>query len=139
MVFYAYAKNNLDDVTYRYLITATNLETLDAWWRVVSGKNIGFARVTPQFYTFSAANTLPPTTVENANYAPQFMNLMIFTLLNDRDGRVFSLFTNQPVSDHVSGGTFYIRSQSDPALFWYVTSDGKVYGSTSDRTRFLSE
>jgi len=136
MVFYAYAKNNLDDVTYRYLITATSLEVLDGWWRAISTKNIGFARVTPEFYTFSAANTLPPTTVENANYAPQFLNLLIFTLLNDRDGRIFSLFPPQQFSDHVSGGTFYIRSKSDQGLFWYVTSDGKVYGSTTNRTRF---
>jgi len=136
MVFYAYAKNNLDDITYRYLITATSLEVLDEWWRVISGKNIGFARVTPEFYTFSASVVLPPTTVENANYAPQFLNLLMFTLLNDRDGRIFSLFPPQHPSDHVSGGTFYIRSKSDPEMFWYVTSGGNVYASSSNRTRF---
>jgi hypothetical protein len=80
------------------LITAPSLEVLDAWWRAISDKDIGFNRVTPDFYTFSSL-----TTIQNPNYAPQFFDKLIFTIMND--SRVFKPFPPQEFSNHISGAT----------------------------------
>ncbi|KAE8146503.1 hypothetical protein BDV25DRAFT_162321 [Aspergillus avenaceus] len=64
------------------------------------------------------------------------MNKLIFTLCDDVGGRQWHPFWNGNVVDHKSGNTFYIRSKSDPRVFW-DEYQGKIYASQQGRTRFV--
>jgi hypothetical protein len=84
--------------TYRYVLTAPNVETIDEWWRAVSSTTgYGFQRLSTDFYTYKDSNWY--------NAKPEFDTRLLWTLLNDSGGRTQPLFTNISRSDPVSGNT----------------------------------
>ncbi|KAI5818060.1 hypothetical protein BZA77DRAFT_386425 [Pyronema omphalodes] len=150
-LFYAYAKNESDHWSYRYIITFASRAVADEWWRAVqdsiSDSYKTFAdikRVTPQFYTHKPSVGNIPNTVIDAKCAPKFLGKVFFTLLNDHDGRILSIAPPIDVTDHVSGKTYYIRSKGEPGKYWYLanerlsddTSRQVVQLSSTGRTRF---
>lgn len=97
-------QKELDDWSYRYLITAPTMEVVDEWWRVVSAKYKAPKRIQPDFYLHSSGEFNLSTSIQAGQVASDFLNKMIFTLLEDRDGRIQSTFFNYyPLSDHISG------------------------------------
>ncbi|KAJ3815790.1 hypothetical protein EV368DRAFT_36197 [Lentinula lateritia] len=144
-LFYAYAKNIRDDWSYRYIIAFESRQVSDEWWRAVTAsvdngylRFAGVKRLSAQWYTHDpAANAFIHETINDPKCAPQFLGKVMFTLLNDRDARALSVSPVLNFTDHVSGGTFFIRSTLRPELFWYYHPDiGQILSSTSRRTRF---
>ncbi|KAG5644896.1 hypothetical protein DXG03_007448 [Asterophora parasitica] len=143
-LFYAYAKNILDDVTYRYLITFASRDVADAWFRLVTDSVAGgyqrFAsvqRVTQQFYTHNPAQGNIPDTITDTKVALELRGKVFFTLLNDRDGRIQSIIPVLNYAENVNGSSFYIRSVPQPDTYWYYdTSRNLVVASRERRTRF---
>ncbi|KAI1087887.1 hypothetical protein F5B19DRAFT_496908 [Rostrohypoxylon terebratum] len=127
MVFYAFVKNTTHEPTWRYILAAPDADTIDEWWRVISKKDIGYKRLSPDFYTYSQGYPY--------DAAPEFTSRIMFTLLNDRDCRILSLFPHQERTD-VRINSFFIRSKSKPSLFWWVNSTGSLAASTKYRSRF---
>ncbi|KAF8073419.1 hypothetical protein FPV67DRAFT_1736772 [Lyophyllum atratum] len=142
-LFYAYAKNINDDWSYRYLITFATRDVADTWFRAVSDSAAAgyqrFAsvqRVTPQFYTHNRGHGNIPDTITDPKVAQSLQGKIFFTLLNDRDGRIFSVIPVFDYTDHLSGGSFYIRSIAQPDTYWYYDFHNYVLISRDRRTRF---
>lgn len=142
MVFYAYLKYKKTTDTFRYVLAAPSVEVLDEWWRKVSSLDLEFERLSPEWYTYN--QTSVESTLTNAAQAPEFLNKIMVQLQNDSGGRGFDTFPKQHFTNHISGQTFFIRSKSDPSLFWYVEEDKSsandhVYVSKEGRTKFCIE
>ncbi|KAI0379593.1 hypothetical protein F5Y04DRAFT_126132 [Hypomontagnella monticulosa] len=117
----------LTDSAYRYIVVAPNADTMDEWWRKVSETQLDYKRHSPDFFTY--AKVKPHLVV------PDMKNMM-FTLLHDRDSRVFSTFSQQHRTDHISGKTYYIRAKGNPKVYWSQYTDGYIHASKTCRTRF---
>jgi hypothetical protein len=98
-----------NDITYRYLIVFASREVADEWWRAVTTANGGsnkfvqsLTRINPEFYTHDSGIANISTTLTDP-LGSQFRDKVIFTLLNDRDGRIFNVAPPQYITDHVSG------------------------------------
>ncbi|KAB8231999.1 hypothetical protein BDV23DRAFT_163520 [Aspergillus alliaceus] len=138
MVFYAYSKSIKDDVHWRYLITAPSLEVMDEWYRAMQkALPTGvITRQSPEFYVHDPSRVdLGRCTWTGHNIVPEFMNRMTFALLNNVDGPLYLPFYNGHVCDHRSGKCFYIRSKSDPSVFWFADANG-IHAATGKRSRF---
>jgi len=143
-LFYAYAKNATDDVTWRYLIVFPSQTVADEWWRAVqasvaSGYNrfAGVQRITNQYYTHlpNVNNGNISQTIDDPQGTPSFLGQVIFTLLNDRDGRIWNVIPVLNYTVPSSNSNFFIRSVLQPNLFWYWDG-GAIRASTARRTRF---
>ncbi|KAF4345055.1 hypothetical protein FBEOM_929 [Fusarium beomiforme] len=129
MVYYALLKYLPAEPNYRYLIAAPDADTIDEWWREASAKFDQIKRLAPDFYTFNSG-------VNGWGMAPSFDKKVMYTLLNDRDGRVMSTISQPPRTDVVSGEAYYIRSKSNPELYWFA-KEGLIYATKRGRTRFI--
>ncbi|KAJ5922522.1 hypothetical protein N7516_010225 [Penicillium verrucosum] len=129
MVFYAYAKNvsNMrDEEEWRYVIVATNMEVLDEWYRTLQERLPAGAIGRPR-------KDYQSTKV--GKETPEFDDRVKFTWLPRVDGRNYVTFYNKHVVDHISGNSFFIRSKSNPSVFWYAEND-KIRAGQQGRTRF---
>ncbi|KAI0399399.1 hypothetical protein F4802DRAFT_589744 [Xylaria palmicola] len=137
MVFYAFLKYQPSEQISRYLLAAPDAETIDEWWRAVSApskKSLGYQRLAPDFYSYTDFNNGHPSLA-----TPEFINnKIILTLLNDRDGRILSLFPDQNRTDIRSGQTYFVRSKSNPDVFWWAGTrlNSPILASTTRRSRF---
>ncbi|KAF9038145.1 hypothetical protein BJ165DRAFT_1501037 [Panaeolus papilionaceus] len=139
-VFYAYIHNILDDNTWRMLMVFSSRSVADEWWRAISESDnaTSFQRINAQFYTHNP-------NVRNMYeffYSPYFKDIngafrgkLFLTLLADRGGRDLSIIPNQEYTDHISGNWFYIRSKSNPSLYWCIINQ-RLYASEKHRTQF---
>ncbi|KAF4952246.1 hypothetical protein FGADI_6866 [Fusarium gaditjirri] len=129
MVYYAFPKWQKSEPNYRYLLAAPDAETIDEWRREASTKDPEHVkRLSPGFYSWD-------TDTQAWDLAPSFINKIIYTLLNDRDGRIISNF-NQPARvSAISGNSYYIRSKSSPDIYW-LAKGGLIYATKQGRTRF---
>lgn len=141
-LFYVYAKNINDDWSYRYLITFATRDVADAWYRAVIDSVAGgyqrFAtvqRVTSQFFTHNPGLGNIPDTITDPKVALSLRGQIFFTLLNDRDGRILSVIPILNYVDRSSGDRFYIRSVSQPDVYWFYDGS-RVVASRDRRTRF---
>jgi len=138
-LFYAYAKNINDDWSARYLITFATRDVADAWYRAVTDsvakgymRFAGVQRVASQFYTHDEHIT---DTITDAQVALHLRGQIFFTLLNDKNDRIFSIIPVLNYDDRRSGYGFYIRSVSHPDSYWYYDSL-RIVASRDRRTRF---
>ncbi|KAI6760427.1 hypothetical protein HG530_009287 [Fusarium avenaceum] len=116
---------------YRYLLAAPNAETIDEWWREASSKNVDKVhRLAPDYYSWGSD-------VQAYDLGPSFVNKIMYTLLNDRDGRIMSTFNQPERTDVVSGQSYYVRSKSNPELYWYAGGNGQIWATSQGRTRFI--
>ncbi|RGP57644.1 hypothetical protein FSPOR_11962 [Fusarium sporotrichioides] len=129
MVYYAYLKYILNEITFRYLLTAPYPETIDEWYREASATYDHVKRLAPDFYIFG-------TGTQVWDLAPSFINKIMFTKLNDRDCRVLSTISQPERTDVLSGGSYYIRSKSNPQYYWFAKS-GLIHATKQGRTRFI--
>ncbi|KAF4977609.1 hypothetical protein FZEAL_5893 [Fusarium zealandicum] len=130
MVYYALLKWQTNEYYWRYLLAAPNSETIDEWWRVVSEKDeCNFKRLAPDFYSWDKKK-------EVYDAAPEFMNRIMFSLLQERDGKIICTISQPERANVVSGGSYYIRSKSNPEYYW-LEKDGKVWSTKLGRTRFV--
>lgn len=148
MVFYAYVKQSTDTWSYRYVMAFASREVADEWWRAVSTSSVvSFAnsirRVNAQFYLHDVNQANAANSLVTAGVATEFLNKVIFLLMDDLGGRQLSVIPSPDhLVDHISGNSFFIRSQTSPYEYWYcpLLSDGKasneVYVSRNERTRF---
>jgi len=142
MVFYASLRLAGSYTVGRYLAIAPSFEVLDEWWRVMSENNLGYKRISPEWYTYPAALVPINTTLPGAK-AVQFVDKIIFNIQSDWNGLVNNTFPSQVFTDHISGNTYFIRSKSDRSLYWYVNDNaagkpsGNVFVSRQGRTKFL--
>ncbi|KAI1414512.1 hypothetical protein F5Y13DRAFT_158700 [Hypoxylon sp. FL1857] len=100
---------------------------MDEWWRKVSETQPDYKRHSPDFFTYENVNPY--------QVVPAMTNMM-FTLLYDRDSRIFCAFSQQHRTDHISGKTYYIRAKGNPKLYWSQYTNGYIYASETSRTRF---
>ncbi|KAH7109487.1 hypothetical protein B0J11DRAFT_601700 [Dendryphion nanum] len=132
MVHHAYVRTDADVNTWRFLLVAPSANVIDEWWRdVSSNKALGFTRLGPDFY--SCAQSASADTASK-----QFEGQVLFVLLSDtRHTRTWPAIHNYSRTDHISGGSYYVRSKSDPSLYWYAeATGGSIYASRAGRTRF---
>ncbi|KAF9893321.1 hypothetical protein FE257_011753 [Aspergillus nanangensis] len=134
MVFYAHIQTNGADAGYRYIIMAPRMEIVDEWYRAIATKKHDYdiRRVSPEFYTYNHHKLDVGHSTYSGRELPKFHDIMTFTPL---DSRMSPTFTNQGSVDRISGNTFYIRSKSDPRVFWHERG-GDIYASQRFRTRF---
>ncbi|KAF9509210.1 hypothetical protein BS47DRAFT_173985 [Hydnum rufescens UP504] len=69
-------------------------------------------------------------TINDPKCASQFLGRVIFTLLNDRDGRQFDIIPPHHYTDHISGRAYFIRSTLRPNEYWYYNGKNVVVSST---------
>ncbi|KAL0064185.1 hypothetical protein AAF712_008907 [Marasmius tenuissimus] len=148
-LFYAYAKQVGDVEHARFLIVFASRAVADEWWRAVSTSpdtaySSKITRVTPQFYTHAEGGNIIDS-ISMDNVAKDFVDLVVFTLLDDRNGRTFSMIPQgpDPITDYISYNWFYIRSKSDRNVYWYSTvkgdkeaNEGTIVASCTRSTRF---
>ncbi|KAJ5191047.1 uncharacterized protein N7498_010032 [Penicillium cinerascens] len=99
MVYYAYAKNSNDDWSWRYVIVAPSLHTLNQWYNAVQDKvadNV-LQRVDDDFYVFDRNKLNLGRSTADGHEAPRFMNKIIFQLLSDNEGRNLTSFVNATI------------------------------------------
>ncbi|KAF7585400.1 hypothetical protein BBP40_011026 [Aspergillus hancockii] len=96
MVYYAYLKNYNDDWSYRYMFVTPDKETLDAWYDAVLKKVGGdtIRRLSADFFSYDRNKFYPGDCTRPGKETPEFIDKLMITLLNDRDGRVISTFDN---------------------------------------------
>jgi hypothetical protein len=93
-----------DDWSWRYVIAAPTQEIFQDWFRTVKSKVADgvLEQVSPEFIVFNREKLhLGASTREKAE-APQFMNKLIFNLMNDNEGRNITTFQN----GHYSQGEY---------------------------------
>ncbi|KAF4454233.1 hypothetical protein F53441_3233 [Fusarium austroafricanum] len=130
MVYYALLKYDISEPHYRYLLAAPNAETIDEWWREASSKDAEHVkRLAPDYYSWGSG-------AQAYNLGPSFEKKIMYTLLNDRDARIMSTFNQPERTDVISGGSYYIRSKSNPSMYW-MAKDGQIWATTQGRTRFI--
>ncbi|KAG9006029.1 hypothetical protein FRB93_009130 [Tulasnella sp. JGI-2019a] len=133
-LLYAYAKVFNTDWSGRFMITFATRDVADTWFRLVTDsvaagykKFAGVKRVSPQFFTHDDAEGNIYDTIVDPMVAPSLLGLVFFTLLNDKGERVFNSIPVLNYTDHINGGSFYIRSVVQPDTFWYYdASNGSV-------------
>jgi hypothetical protein len=131
MVYYALLKYESSEPHYRYLLAAPNAETIDEWWREASSKDAEKVhRLAPDYYSWGSG-------AQAYDLGPSFVNKIMYTLLNDRDARIMSTFNQPERTDVVSGQSYYIRSKSNPELYWYAGGNGQIWATNQGRTRFI--
>lgn len=69
-------------------MAAPDADTMDEWWRKASELHPEYKRHAPDYFTYNTLAVLPYQAV------PKMSDIMMFTLLNDRDGRIFSNFNH---------------------------------------------
>ncbi|KAG2356054.1 hypothetical protein BDR07DRAFT_1464236 [Suillus spraguei] len=147
MVFYAYVTglNPTNQYwTYRYTIVFASRAVADEWWRAVSTSAVGkFAssvqRVNAQFYTHDVTQADAADSLITAGVANQFFGKMFFTSICDQNGlESMSIVPSFDSVDHISGQSFFIRSNVSPYEYWYcpMQETKSVYVSRTERTRF---
>ncbi|KAG9025567.1 hypothetical protein FRB95_010054 [Tulasnella sp. JGI-2019a] len=144
-VFYAFAKNINDDVTWRYMIVFATRDVADSWFRAVQDSvAAGYPtyadvkRVSPQWYTHNPNVGRIDQTIVDQKVASQFLGKVFFTLISDRDGRIISPIPVLNYTDHISRASFYIRSGSQLDTYWYYDPVHQVViASRHNRTRFI--
>ncbi|KAI1070241.1 hypothetical protein LB507_010246 [Fusarium sp. FIESC RH6] len=108
-------------------------EVIDEWWREASSidKN-NVVRLSPDFYTWSSnANAW--------NLAPEMADKIMIAHLSNQDtseSSNFEVFHQPERANVVSGKSFYIRSKSNPDLYWLAKND-QIWATTQGRTRFI--
>ncbi|KAJ4128981.1 hypothetical protein NW768_007507 [Fusarium equiseti] len=134
MVYYAYVKWIAAEKRYwRYLLTAPNAGTIDEWWREASSKaDNNVVRLGPDFYTWSGG-------AQVWDLAPGMADKIMIAPVSNQDtydyGN-FEIFHQPERADIVSGKSFYIRSKSNPELYWLAKND-QIWATTQGRTRFV--
>ncbi|KAI0050669.1 hypothetical protein FA95DRAFT_1555387 [Auriscalpium vulgare] len=134
-IFYAYVEHVGHGYAWRAILAFASRSVADEWWRVVSTDSQlpGIKRITPQFYTTDDIETLRAA-------VRRFLGRLFLT----RPGNIspleesdVPLIPSQPITDYISGNTFYIRCKIDPSKFWYLHPEHKnVLLSREDRTLF---
>jgi hypothetical protein len=96
-------------------LAAPDSDTIDEWWRVVSEKaGVQWNRLAPDYYSFNNGLVW--------DSAPEFNDRLMYTLLNDRDGRFMGAFSQQPRTDHISGQTYVSFRQPFHSVFLFFFS-----------------
>ncbi|CAF3497139.1 hypothetical protein SNK03_000023 [Fusarium graminearum] len=134
MVYYAYAKYiSADKRYYRYILAAPDAGTIDEWWREASSNaNNSLVRLAPDFYTWSGGANV-------WDLAPKIADKIIISLVSNQDSLDTSnldTFHQPERADVVSGNSFYIRSKSNPELYWLAKND-QIWATNQGRTRFI--
>ncbi|XEV07427.1 hypothetical protein FSHL1_012714 [Fusarium sambucinum] len=132
MVHYAYVKYISGDKRfYRYILAAPDAGTVDEWWREASSNaDNKLVRLGPDFFTWSSGANV-------WDLAPEMADRTLISAINDRDTTAGSETFHQPErADVVSGNSFYIRSKSNPELYW-LAKDDQIWATTQGRTRFI--
>ncbi|OJJ66970.1 hypothetical protein ASPBRDRAFT_211167 [Aspergillus brasiliensis CBS 101740] len=96
MVFHAYAKNCNDDWSWRYLITAPDYNTFNDWFETVRAK-VGdrvIYKLSSDFIAYDRNKFALGDCTRQNQEASKFLDKIMITLLNDRDGRTISTFNN---------------------------------------------
>ncbi|KAG1852425.1 hypothetical protein DFJ58DRAFT_914376 [Suillus subalutaceus] len=145
MVFYAYVKQSTNYDSWRYVVAFASREVADEWWRAVSTSSVAsftnsIKRVNAQFYLHDVNQANVANSLVTTGVATQFLNKVIFLLMDDLGGRQLSIIPSPShFVDHVSENSFYIRSKVSPYVYWYFPPDvipTAVYVSHTERTRF---
>ncbi|KAB8231239.1 uncharacterized protein BDW43DRAFT_313313 [Aspergillus alliaceus] len=131
MAFFAHAKTSRDEDHWRYLIVALCMEVLDEWYRTVQKRNpkAALTREAPEFYLHDDKEfKLMDSTKENKEAPEQ----------NHRSGKSYAVLLHLLAATRNGSlkNGFYIRSKSDPRVFWYIDDDGYISASQQRRTRF---
>ncbi|KAH7174943.1 uncharacterized protein B0J16DRAFT_375687 [Fusarium flagelliforme] len=131
MVYFAFLKYLPSEPHWRYILAAPDAETIDEWWREASAnKDNDVKRLSPDFYSWN-------NTGKNAwDLAPEFKDRIIYSLLSDTGHRNIPTFHQPKRADVTSGQSFYIRSKSNPELYWLAKND-QIWATTQGRTRFV--
>ncbi|KAG8847944.1 hypothetical protein FRB96_001346 [Tulasnella sp. 330] len=143
-VFYAFARNINTDWSGRYLIAFANRDVADTWHRTVIDsvaqgypKFASVKRTALQWYTYNPDVGSITDTVNDSKVALALRGQIFFTLLNDREHRILSTIPVLNYRDHINGASFYIRSVSQPDIYWfYNAAEMAVVASRHRRTRF---
>ncbi|KAE8336105.1 hypothetical protein BDV24DRAFT_168555 [Aspergillus arachidicola] len=135
MVFYASCYAHDWRPYYRYTIVAPSVEVVDEWYRLTRDAGTDIHRHAPDFYTHPYS--VPPYTKLDGSDNQKLKEQLRFTQNNDQEGiyRGEYSFPDQFAPDHTSGKAFYIRSKSDPTVFWH-DNDGFIVASKTERTKF---
>ncbi|OQE32840.1 hypothetical protein PENFLA_c001G03751 [Penicillium flavigenum] len=135
MVFYAYAINDTNEEN-RLLITASSVEVMDAWYRYSRQDGLStLKRKSPELYTYNYASHHVWHFVYHGVETPKVKGSIFFETMGPWNHNNQMNFLNQHAPDHLSGNAFYIRSKSNPRVFWNVAG-GQVFASKVARTKF---
>ncbi|KAF9052069.1 hypothetical protein BJ165DRAFT_1524937 [Panaeolus papilionaceus] len=121
-------------------MTFANRSVADEWWRVISESSSGpyFQRQNAQFYSYNheELNILHFFIDDHfKSISDRFLGRVFMTLIDDKVGRNLPVIPNQDVVDHCNGDWFYIRSKSNPSLYWFLFDD-RVGVSETNPTKF---
>jgi hypothetical protein len=133
MVHYAYVKWVAGEKRYwRHIIATPHAGTIDEWWREASSvednKN-KLVRLAPDFYTWSSGANV-------WDLAPKLADKMIISCVSNQDALNPETFQQPERADVVSGNSFYIRSKSNPEMYW-LAKDDQIWATKQGRTRFV--
>jgi hypothetical protein len=141
----------------RYTVTTPSLEVLDEWWRLVQEKGDPIERISPDLYVYDWDKMYPYDTLNDDGAAAKLKDRVLFTHWDSVEGNyhIQHMFPNQPAPNHITGKTydthsclnvclpsltgtsrFYIRSKSDPTVFWVHDPNGVIVASKGRRTKF---
>ncbi|KAG8673896.1 hypothetical protein FPOAC2_07373 [Fusarium poae] len=131
MVYYAYVKYVAPEKRYwRYILAAPDAETIDEWWREASSNaDNNLARLAPDFYTWSSGANV-------WDLGPKLADKIMISSVSNQDSSNPETFHQPERADVVSGNSFYIRSKSNPKLYW-LAKDDQLWATNQGRTRFV--
>ncbi|KAF2757482.1 hypothetical protein EJ05DRAFT_529186 [Pseudovirgaria hyperparasitica] len=119
MVHHAYIKYTPHRDATRFVVSAADADTIDEWWRAhQKHKGLRMERMSPDFYTI-------------------FLTLIVDAAGGTAVRNGAGMLDQASRTDHISGGTFYVRSKSEPSLYWWAAeTGGRIYATRQGRTRF---
>ncbi|KZP07436.1 hypothetical protein FIBSPDRAFT_804010 [Athelia psychrophila] len=142
-LFYAYISNEVAaEGTWSLLGVFASRTVADEWWRAVSTSVHArfIKRMAPQLYTYDAIQCNLSGFFDMPQFKPiadKFQGRMFFTQLNDKSELGTTIIPPQEITDHVSGGWYYIRSVSNVTLCWhYDAAENKIRALDGEPTRF---
>ncbi|KAJ8109976.1 hypothetical protein ONZ43_g5994 [Nemania bipapillata] len=138
-LFYAYvidvALNPLLLSLNRWVVTFQSRAIADEWWRKIddnpTAQKSKITRISPQLYKNDAS-----TGYQAYDSITEKEDKMFFTALPGRGSYGLTLIPPATITDHISGGTYFIRSQSSPDIYWCVKDDKFIHASRTERTKF---
>jgi len=136
-VFYAYIKHAESDFVYVGMFETRTIA--DRWWRAVSESTSAEIRESierhhSQYYVQKSLSDVTKTLTDPQG-CPDLRKNISFSLINGVGSPGFTIIPTDSHRDLVSGQSYFIRSKTDPALFWHGTTDSlKV--SRTDRTLY---
>ncbi|KAI1177888.1 hypothetical protein F4777DRAFT_595978 [Nemania sp. FL0916] len=133
-LFYAYVVDDKNNSNYVWVITFKDRAAADEWWRFLENQSTpGLRRLSPQFYKYDFKK--PISNLMAVQYGTEPADRQMFITITNQGGISTPLIPSEVITDHINRGSYFIRSQSRPEIYWALRANGYVCATAAPIAR----